>query len=211
MRSTSAFLTLALLAPVARAETWRAEPPDGRIVVNVDKKGALSGFAHDHHFEVTRWNATAEIPEGDLRSTSVDVVLQADSLRDRQQSLSDGDRKKVDAQAAGPEVLDATHYPRIELRSTRLELEPGGDATHVRGKLSGTLEARGKSVPVVIAVEGQRLADEWRVRGNATVKQSALGIKPFSGFAGTVSVKDDLRIELAVILKRGAASGTTSR
>jgi polyisoprenoid-binding protein YceI len=201
MRAFPILLAVAgVLGPGARAETWRAEPPAGRIVVHVDRKGALSAFAHDHHFEVTRWRATAEVKERE--PTSVDVVLFADSLRDRQQSLSEADRDKVNGQAAGPEVLDAQRHPEIEFRSSGLDVAPGGDARHLRGTLHGTLTARGKTIPLDLAVDAERRETEWRVRGNAKLKQSDLGIEPFSGFAGTVGVKDEVRVELAVILRR---------
>lgn len=189
------------LAPEVRAETWRSAPPAGRIVVHVDRKGALSAFAHDHHFEVTKWRATAELAERDPASASIQVVLFADSLRDRQRSLSEEDRNKVNGQAAGPEVLDAQHHPEIEFRSKRFDVAPGGEAGHVRGTLHGTLAARGKSVPLALDVDAERRQSEWRVRGSAKLKQSDLGIQPFSGFAGTVGVKDEVRIEIAVILR----------
>jgi polyisoprenoid-binding protein YceI len=200
-------LVAALIAPAARAGRWEGLPAGGHIVVHVFKKGVFSGFAHDHHFEVTQWRATADIPEGDPASTSVEIVLSASSLRDRQERLSDGDRRKVDAQAAGPEVLDAEHHPSIEFRSQRLELDPGS-REHVRGRLHGMLTLRGRSVPSDVAIEAERGPSEWRVRGVAHVKQTELGIKPFSGFGGTVGVKDELEIECALTLRpRGGEAG----
>lgn len=169
--------------------------------MHVFKKGVFSGFAHDHHFEATKWRATVEIPERDARSTSVQVVVSADSLRDRQASLSEKDRRKVDAQAAGPEVLDAQHHPTIEFGSQLFEAEPHGDGEHLRGNLRGTLTARGRSVPMDIAIDAERSANEWRVRGEGRVKQSDLGIKPFSGFGGTVGVKDEIKVDLTLVLR----------
>jgi polyisoprenoid-binding protein YceI len=198
--------TLAAAAVVrqARAEDLVASPgQDSRLMVHVYKRGLFSGFAHDHHFEVGDWQATARIPERGLEATSVEVVAQAGSLHDRQESLSEADRRKVDAQAAGPEVLDAAHHPRVEFRATRLELapRPGDGAEHVRGVLHGALTLRGRSAPADVQVEAERVRDGWRVRGRAKVRQSALGIRPFSGFGGTVGVKDELEIELALALR----------
>jgi polyisoprenoid-binding protein YceI len=187
----------------ALAERWHADAATSRIVVNVLKSGLFSGFAHDHHFEVTAWEANAEVPQGAPATATVEVAADAGSLRDRQESLSDKDRQKVEAQAAGQEVLDAQHHPRVEYRSGRFEAAPGASADHVRGTLHGTLTLRGRSAPLDLAIEAQREGGEWRVTGSGRVKQSAFGIKPFSGFGGTVSVKDELRIELAVKLRPG--------
>ncbi len=194
-----AVVTTAAAAPVERLE---ARPADGRIVVNVYKKGAFSAFAHDHHFDVKEWRAGAELSGGDPSSVSLDVVISAASLRDTQQRLSEADRKKVDAQAAGPEVLDAAHHPRIAFRSERVELTPAtGAGSTARGTLHGTLTRRGRSVPTDVPFEAERARDGWHVRGTARVKQSDFGIKPFSGFAGTVGVKDELSIEIAITLR----------
>ncbi len=198
-----AALTAAVIAGSAAAAQWEARPGGGdRIFVHVFKKGVFSAFAHDHHFEVTQWRAAAEVPDGKPASASVEVALSADSLRDRQRSLSEKDRRKVDEQAAGAEVLDAQHHPRIEFRSQRFEADPGGGTPeHVRGILHGTLTIRGQSVPAAVAVDADRGGGAWRVRGKARLKQTAFGIKPFSGFAGTVGVKDELEIELALTLR----------
>jgi polyisoprenoid-binding protein YceI len=196
---------VAVTATVARAEEWEAAPgDDSRVVVHVRKKGVFSAFAHDHHFEVTRWKATASMPDRTPASTSVEVVLFADSLRDRQEALSEGDRRKVNAQAAGPEVLDAEHHPRIEFRAERLELAPGGGADHLRAALPGTLTLRGRSAPVTVDVEAENASGTWRVHGSARVKQSAFGIKPFRAVGGGVGVKDEIEIELSLALRARA-------
>jgi len=202
MRWLVVALTVAVPAPAARAADWEALPTGSRIAVNVFKKGIFSSFAHDHEFEVTRWRATADIPDGDPASASIEVVLSASSLRDRQRGLSEKDRRKVDAQAAGPGVLDAENHPQIEFRSQRVELEPAPERRdQLRGTLHGTLTLRGRAVPTDVAFEAERDSDAWRVRGSTRVNQSAFGIEPFSGFGGTVGVKDQLVIEFALMLR----------
>lgn len=197
-----AAVTAAVIAGNAAAAQWEARPGGGdRIVVHVFKKGVFSALAHDHHFEVTQWRAAADVPDGKPASASVEVALSADSLHDRQERLSEKDRRKVDAQAAGPDVLDAQHHPRIEFRSERFDSDKAAGSEHVRGTLHGTLTIRGQSVPAAVAVDADRGGGAWRVRGKARVKQTAFGIKPFSGFAGTVGVKDELEIELALTLR----------
>jgi polyisoprenoid-binding protein YceI len=201
-RGRSVVALAAVIAGSAAAAQWEARAGGGdRIFVHVFKKGAFSAFAHDHHFEVTKWRAAADVPDGEPESATVEVVLFADSLKDRQERLSEKDRRKVDGQAAGPEVLDAQHHPRVEFRSQRFEPERGASREHVRGTLHGTLTIRGRSAPAAVAVEADREKSEWRVRGKARVKQTAFGIKPFSGFGGTVGVKDELELEIALTLR----------
>ena len=185
----------------ASAERLQAGPADGHVVVNVYKAGLFSGFAHDHHFAVSRWAVSADAPGDDLRRASLDVVLSSGSLHDTQKALSEGDRRKVDAQAAGPDGVDAAHFPVIEFRSERIEVSapaPGGAGA--RGTIHGTLTLRGRSLPLDVPFEVDRSSRPWKVRGSVRVKQSTLGIKPYSGFGGTVKVKDELEIEFAFSL-----------
>lgn len=198
-----ALVAVAAAPNVLAAERLEAGPQDGRVVVNVFKAGLLSGFAHDHHFAVTDWKASAVVPGGDPAAASVEVVLSSSSLHDTEPKLSDADRRKVDARAAGPETLDAAHHPRIAFRSDRIELSPpAGPDAPARGTVHGTLSVRDRTVPVDVPFQAERGPDGWRVRGTARFKQSALGIRPFSGFGGTVKVKDEVTVDFAFTLAR---------
>lgn len=205
---SSVGLSILAGAPAVAAGGLEATSASGRILVHAFKKGLFAGFAHDHRFEVTRWRATADVPEGDLSRLSVEAVLDAGSLRDRQGALSDADRAKVDAQAAGPDVLDAAHHPEIAWRSEGVVLDPGaGKDGRVRGTAHGRLTMHGQTRPVDVAFEAQRLGQAWDVRGTSRARQSDFGISPFSGFAGTVGVKDEVEIEIALTLRPGRAEG----
>jgi polyisoprenoid-binding protein YceI len=137
-------------------------------------------------------------------------VLAADSLRDRQTALSDADRRKVDGQAAGPDGLDAAGHPEVAYRSTGVTLDGGAGegVASARGTLHGELSLRGRTRPVDVAFEAERGPGGWRVRGRARLKQSDFGIEPFSGFAGTIGVKDEVEIELAILLAARVGPGT---
>jgi hypothetical protein len=194
---------LAVLAAVRAlpAEHLAAGPADGHVVVNVFKAGLFSGFAHDHHFAVTEWTARATVPEGGPGGASIELVLAAGSLHDTQHGLSDADRRKIDAQAAGPDTLDAAHHPRIELRSERMTLAAAAGRGAVHGTMHGTLTVRGRAVPVDVPFDAERTAEGWHARGTAHLKQTDLGIRPFSGFGGTVKVKDELTVDFELTLR----------
>lgn len=202
-------LVLALTAVSATppaAGRFEALPTDDGIRVHVSKRGLFSAFAHDHDFEVTRWRGSAAIPDGDPGRASLELVLQADSLRDREKGLSSGDRGTVEAQAAGPEILDAAHAAEITYRSERVSLDERGARGPVRGTIHGQLTLRGRTRPVDATFEAQREAsDAWRVHGRARFRQSEFGIKPFSGAGGTVGVKDEVEVTFAIALQPGPA------
>jgi polyisoprenoid-binding protein YceI len=208
MHSLTIVVLIALAAAPSQGggDRFEALPAADGIRVHVAKSGLFSGFAHDHDFEVTRWRGSAAIPDRDPGRASVELILEADSLRDREKGLSSGDRRKVEAQAAGPEVLDAARAPEITYRAERVSLDPrsGADAGPARGTLHGQLTVRSRTRPVDATFEAERTADAWQVRGRARFKQSEFGIKPFSGYGGTVSVKDEIEVTFALTLQPGA-------
>ena len=179
-------------------------PSGDGIRVRVAKQGLFAGFAHDHDFEVTRWRGTANVPEDDPGRVSVELVLDADSLRDHEKGLSESDRRKVEAQSSGTEVLDAAHYPTITFRSESTSLFASGADGLERGTMHGTLTLRDQEHPVDATFEAVHEGDRWHVRGRARFLQSQFGIKPFSGFGGTVGVKDEVEVTFALTVQPGA-------
>jgi polyisoprenoid-binding protein YceI len=188
---------------------WTAVPGKSRLVVHVLKKGLLSGLAHDHHFDAGEFRATAETDASGERLARLEVVVDAASLRDRQPDLSPGDRAKVDAQAAGEDVLDAARFPEIRFVAEAMgDAAPrlaAGDPAGV--ELRGTLTLRGRSGPVIIPVQATRVGAAWRARGSVRFKQSEFGIEPYSGFLGTIAVHDEVEVEWDLLLEERQPGG----
>jgi polyisoprenoid-binding protein YceI len=201
-----ALLSLAVLAAPpagAAAGSWTAVVEKSQLTLHVYKKGLLSAAAHDHHFVPARWRATASLDEESPAAVRAEIVIAADSLRDRQPSLSSGDRDKVNRQAAGPDVLDAAHHPEIRFAATGLRAgapAPGGQAARVEGVLDGTLALRGRERPVSVRVVAKRDANGWWAHGSARFKQSDFGIEPYSGFLGTIAVEDEVQLDYEIFL-----------
>lgn len=202
-------LPLAVLAaPLARAAAapaaWSAVVEKSQITLHVYKRGLLSAAAHDHHFVPTRWRATASLDEAKPAAVRAELVIAADSLRDRQPSLSSGDRDKVNRQAAGPDVLDAAHHPEIRFTATGLQRPsaPSQDAqaARVEGVLAGTLTLRGRERPVSVQLVAKRDGSGWWAHGSARFKQSDFGIEPYSGFLGTIAVEDEVQLDYEIFL-----------
>jgi polyisoprenoid-binding protein YceI len=199
----SLLLAAALAAWPATGAGLEVIPSGQGIRVLVAKQGLFSLLAHDHDLEVTRWTGAAEVPGGDPARASLELSLDAASLRDREGGLLAADRSKVEGQTAGPEVLDAARFPTITFRSERVELaEPGAGAT-VRGTLHGTLTLRGREAPVDATFEASRAGEAWHVHGQARFLQSAFGMKPYAGLGGTVGVKDQIEVRFEVELRPG--------
>src|SRR5262249_18620435 len=115
LASMSALSTHTLLAHAdeSAATAWTIDTGKSRLVVHVYKKGLLSGFAHDHHFVPRTWRAEAIIDLARPERAQVTLWVDAASLSDDQPALSEDDRQKVERQASGSDILDASQYPQI--------------------------------------------------------------------------------------------------
>ncbi len=185
------------------ASRWVANARRSQVVVHVYRKGLLSGMAHDHHFHVGEFRATAVLDPAGPDLGPFEVVADAGSLRDRQPDLTPDERARVDAQAAGDDVLDAHRFPEVRLVParaglTRLRSEPDGS---LAGELAAKLVLHGKERAVTVPIAASREGGSWRARGTFRFRQSDFGIEPYSGFLGMVAVHDEVQVDFDVRLE----------
>jgi polyisoprenoid-binding protein YceI len=66
--------------------------------------------------------------------------------------------------------------------------------------VEGELELAGRTEPISFELS---VADERRITGTATVKQTNWGIKPFSALFGTLKVADAVEVAIDATLAHG--------
>lgn len=162
-------------------------PDNAELLVNTTRTGAAAKAGHDLTIEIASWTGTLTIGENGAASS---VALDADggSLRVREGHggvtvLGDDDKTGI-SKTIDDEVLKRTP---IEYRSSSVVGD--GDRLHVRGDLV----MLGRTIPTELELTvngGERLT------GSATVKQTDLGLKPYSILFGTLKVADEVRITL---------------
>jgi polyisoprenoid-binding protein YceI len=148
------------------------------------KEGLLSPLAHDLQIEVrTFWvdiddaRCTAEL---DARSLYV-VTARKD---ERPHDTLSAEQKETIRATLMSEVLHSDRFPAIRFESTDVQ------ATSV----TGTLTLHGTARPVSVRVE----ARDGRRIGTVELHQPDFGIKPYRAALGTLKVKPDVRIEIAL-------------
>lgn len=159
-------------------------PENAQLLVRTTRGGAAAKAGHDLTIEITSWRATLEIGE----ESSVALKADGGSLRVRDgtggmTALSDDDKAGI-SQTIDEEVLKRTS---VEYRSSAVRED--GDRLHV----SGELAMLGKTIPTEfdLASDGN-----GRLTGSAVVRQTDLGLKPYSILFGTLKVSDEVRITL---------------
>jgi len=185
-RLTAYLMLMTGAAGSAFAQPRAIDTAKSTMTVLVSKSGALSIMGHDHEI-------TAPIARGavDVAAHTVELRLEAGSLRVADPHVSDKDRAQIQQTMVGPEVLDTARYPAIVFRSTAVEPAAAG-SWNVRGDL--TLHG------ATHAVSGVVRENAGHYTGDVRFKQSEFGIKPVSAAGGTVRVKDELQIRFDIQL-----------
>ncbi len=173
------------------AGTYVLGPGQATLTVHTRKGGAAAKAGHDLTIDVTSWQATLTVAD-DPAASALELSADADSLKVREghggmMALGDEETAGIE-QSMREEVLKGT---AIAYHSTRVRPD-GNGGLHVDGEL----ELNGARRPLAFDLA---VAD-GRLRGAATVTQSAFGMKPYSALFGTLKVLDDVRVEVDAAL-----------
>jgi polyisoprenoid-binding protein YceI len=108
-------------------------------------------------------------------------------------SAKEGTRKNMLSAA----LLDGEHFPEILLRSESLEPAPGGDGSQWTAHVEVTVREHTSTVVVPVHYESQD--GQIVVSGEFPLKQSDLGLTPFSALLGALQVVDEMKVRFRVV------------
>jgi hypothetical protein len=161
-------------------------------MIKTTRAGLAAKAGHDLTIEVTRWSAQVQLPgpdAGGLAAATVAVDLDLGSLEIREGSGG---------------AMPLTNRDRGEIKKTMTKILGAGQASFRSsqvlpegGAIDGTLTAHGKSAPVRLQVSEPA---PGRYTATAVVAQTALGIKPYTGFFGALKLKDEVTLDIDVTL-----------
>jgi YceI-like domain len=98
--------------------------------------------------------------------------------------------------ALGPALLDVAAFPNITVRSVRLSGAPGAWLAEL------AISVAGHASRVTTPFNETHTADEVAGSGEFTLRQSQLGLKPFSVMLGALTVRDELRVRFKITARR---------
>ena len=104
----------------------------------------------------------------------------------------------------GPALLDAGHYPEIVLRALSLERATGdaADTDTVVAHVQSTVrdQVRTLTVPVRWKLSPGTLD----LTGTLALRQSELGLTPFSALLGALQVQDEMHVSFHIVARAAA-------
>ncbi|HEU4624903.1 MAG TPA: YceI family protein [Steroidobacteraceae bacterium] len=194
-------------APTGKPEgrEFRVDGPSSLLTIQVYKGGALSRAGHNHVIASHTLRGVAYVPDDPLRA-GFDVHMKVDELVVDEEDLR---------QEAGPDfppgvpeearlgtkrnmlseaLLDAERYPEIVLQSEAMQRGPdGGLEAQVR------VVVRDRAASVIVPLKYDLRGDELDVQGAIALKQTDLGLTPYSLFGGALRVQDEIKVRFRIV------------
>jgi polyisoprenoid-binding protein YceI len=176
------------------------------LIVRVYRGGTLARAGHNHivashdlagtvyvakdlarsSFELEVPVKTLTVDEAELRAAQG-----ADFAADVPDSARDGTRRNM----LGAAVLDAEHFPQISLRSETLDV--AGD--HLMAQVE--VRIRDQVHTFTSAVSYTLGSNELIAQGELPLKQTDLGLAPFTALLGALQVQDEMQLQFRIVAR----------
>ncbi|MBV8909826.1 MAG: YceI family protein [Gammaproteobacteria bacterium] len=179
------------------------------LAILVYRGGTLASAGHNHVIASHDLTGTLYVPADPLQSSFelhvpvASLTVDEPALRAEQASaefppdVSEGAKQGTRHNMLGPALLDADNSPEIVLRAVRMEKTAEAD-----GVLAQALcTVRGQAHTLAIPVRYQRRGAELVVSGEMPLRQSDLGLTPFSAMLGALQVKDEMRVSFRIVAR----------
>jgi hypothetical protein len=201
------------VAPSTEGSAVRREGRPYAVVANeslltvlVFRGGALAKAGHNHVIASHALTGTAWVPDDPARAsfevhapvnefTIDEPTLRALEGKEFAAEVPDSAREGTKKNMLSEPMLDGARFPEVVLKSERLE--PGSE-----GMLAQVSVAiRGQNHTVTVPVRYVIKANEVRAQGQFALKQTDLGLTPFSLLGGALRVEDEMTVKFSVVAR----------
>jgi polyisoprenoid-binding protein YceI len=192
-------------APHAPAgQRYRIDTGQSEIRVLVYRAGVMAALGHNHvivNRSLSGWVTVAGSPSAAAFALTVpaanfvvdDGQARSEEGADFAEPVADDAKAGTAHNMLGPSVLDAEQHPSITLRSVSItETGHGLEATVA-------IDAAGHESQIAVPFAVERAEQRLIARGALTVRQTALGLTPFSIFLGALRVDDALGLKFRLV------------
>lgn len=178
------------------------------LTIQVYRAGPLAKAGHNHVIASHDLAGTIYIPPDPLRTTfeirlplatlSVDeAVLRARAGQDFQAAVPDSAREGTRRNMLGEALLNAQIFPQIVLRSQSIE------SRGAQGDLEVHLAAEVRQAPhaMLVPVHYDLQPAQVTISGEMPLRQTDLGLTPFSAMLGALQVEDEMRVKFRIVAR----------
>ncbi len=185
---------------------------EASLIVLVYRAGPLAALGHNHVISCRCITGPLYLP-GDPLKGSFDLRIAVDQLTvddpslraaehsadfpaDVPQSARQGTRHNM----LGAALLYAARYPQIRLRAESLRPAPEGKPGDLIAE--ALIDVRGLTRSIAVPVHYELRRDRLVASGRFFLRQSALGLTPFSAVGGALRVRDVMRVRFQLVARR---------
>jgi len=193
------------------------------LTILVFRGGTLAKAGHNHVVAAHDLSGAVYVPSEVLHSSfelrfavaqlSVDEPeLRAKAGADFPGEVPDSARDGTRHNMLGEALLDAAQFPEITLASEGLEGEDGAQGSRAAGgeaqvQAHVKVIVRGQEHSLTVPVRYRLQNDRITADGELPIKQSELGLKPFTAMLGALQVQDEMRVKFHVVAQLAAVRG----
>jgi hypothetical protein len=190
------------------ARAYQVVPGESLVRIVAYRAGTLASAGHNHvivshdvngkiylHEQIARSGFELAMPVGKLEIDPADARREEgpDFPPDVSDSAKEGTRKNM----LSPALLEAERFPDVRLSTAAIEGN-SLEALTATALVSVKDQQHEVRVPLSVHVEGDRLT----ATGEFKVRQSELGLKPFSALMGALQVQDEMVVRFKLIATR---------
>lgn len=206
------------IQPPPPGALYRIDPAQSELRILVYRAGPMAQLGHNHVIVNrslggwVRYAGSASAAAFSLRIPAAGFVVDDAALR-REEGADFAEETSEDAKSGtlrnmlSPALLDAAQFPAITVRSLAVTVAHGALEASLSVEVAGHESTL--TVPFTVDIAAGRLS----ARGTLAVRQSALGLAPFSVLLGALRVQDEMRVkfEFVAAANQAPSSDNSSR
>ena len=176
--------------------SYRIDPSASRFTVQAFAEGLFSAFGHNPRFNAEELSGEVRMEDGNLDSATLELLVKAGSLRVAD-DLSEKDRREIE-HTMRDEVLETSRYSEIVFKGQAAKADRIYEGFY-RVKITGQLSLHGTKGEHTIETQVRLVEKGLRAEGETQLRQSDFGIKRVSVAAGTLKVKDEVKLSFNIV------------
>jgi hypothetical protein len=182
----------------------RIDAAQSELRILVYRAGAMAALGHNHviiNRSLDGWVQEGARAGADALYLSIPVAdfVVDDAAARREEGTDFADEVSEEAKTGtmrnmqGPLLLDAQHYPTITLRSLEVSDADGALKAHM------TVNVAGHESSLLVPFSLEAAPGRLTARGSVRLRQSELGLTPFSALLGALKVQDEMRLKFTLV------------
>jgi polyisoprenoid-binding protein YceI len=169
------------------------------FTVQAFASGIVAVVAHSPKFAIRDFSGAAMFSPDSIEDSSLDLSIKIRSL-EIMDEVRTSDRQEIE-RVMFDEVLEASRYPSVQFKSSRVTATKTGDSMYSMAVL-GDLNLHGMTRGMKLESQGMVGEETRKAQGSFSVRQTDFDLKIASVAGGSRKLKDQLKCGYFIIARR---------